>query len=144
MIYLRDITKSNWYQIINLKTTEEQEHYVASNVFSLAQAYCEPECKPFAIYKDFIPVGFCMYCMDEIDNEYWIYRLMIDGRFQSKGYGREAMKLLLDKIKEDNEHHVVYISFEPENIRAKALYESLGFIQDGRIIEEEIVYKYEY
>ena len=40
----------------------------------------------------------------------------------------------------DEEHQRIYISFEPENAIAKALYESLGFVPDGRVLYGEVVY----
>lgn len=144
MLKLMDIDSENFWDIIKLKVTKQQEEFVASNTFSIAQSKVQPECIPLAIYNDETPIGFLMYCMDSIDKEYWIYRLMIDTKHQSKGYGRKAMELLINKIKEDKEHHVIYLSFEPENELAKSLYESMGFIPDGRIVEGEIVYKLEY
>ncbi len=144
MLKLMDIDSENFWDIIKLKVTKQQEEFVASNTFSIAQSKVQPECIPLAIYNDETPIGFLMYCMDSIDKEYWIYRLMIDTKHQSKGYGRKAMELLINRIKEDKEHHVIYLSFEPENELAKSLYESMGFIPDGRIVEGEIVYKLEY
>jgi diamine N-acetyltransferase len=84
-----------------------------------------------------------MYCIDENDREYWIYRLMIDQRHQGRGYGRAAMLLLIDRIRSemDEERHRIFISFEPENEVAKSLYESLGFVPDGRVEYGEIVYR---
>ena len=83
-----------------------------------------------------------MYSLDEDDHQYWIYRLMIDQRYQGVGYGREAMGLLIDRIRglSDEDHNRIYISFEPENAVAKALYESLGFLPDGRVLYGEVVY----
>lgn len=144
MLKLIDIDSENFWEITKLKVTKEQEEFVASNTFSIAQSKVQPECIPLAIYKDKTPIGFLMYCMDSIDNEYWIYRVMIDIKYQSKGYGRQAMELLINRIKEDKEHHIIYISFEPENQWAKSMYESMGFTPDGRIVEGEIVYKLEY
>lgn len=69
---------------------------------------------------------------------------MIDAQYQGKGYGKAAMKKLMSLIQEDTAHHMIYLSFEPENEGAKALYEKLGFKGDGRVIEGEIVYKYSY
>ena len=60
MIQLREITRENWLQIVRLKTTKEQEQFVASNSLSLAQAHYQRECIPLAIYDDETPVGFCM------------------------------------------------------------------------------------
>ncbi|MCQ4921945.1 GNAT family N-acetyltransferase [Tissierella carlieri] len=144
MLKLINIDSENFWEIIKLKVTKQQEEFVASNTFSIAQSKVQPECIPLAIYNDETSIGFLMYCMDSIDKEYWIYRIMIDTRYQSKGYGRQAMELLINRIKEDKEHHVIFISFEPENEWAKALYESMGFTPDGRVVEGEIVYKLEY
>ncbi|WP_232510225.1 GNAT family N-acetyltransferase [Paenibacillus crassostreae] len=69
---------------------------------------------------------------------------MIDTKYQSKGNGEVAMKKLIERIKEDIQHRVIYISFEPENVWAKRLYEKLGFDEDGRVIDGEVVYKLEY
>ena len=85
-----------------------------------------------------------MYCMDYEDSEYWVYRLMIDKKHQKKGYGKIAMLKILEILKQDKEHSKVYISFDPKNEAAKKLYEHLGFVPDGRIIDGEIVYCLDY
>ncbi|MBQ4898808.1 GNAT family N-acetyltransferase [Paenibacillus sp. Marseille-P2973] len=144
MIQLKEIDRNNFFDVIKLSVAEEQKDFVATNLFSLAQAKAFPECICLAIYDDDVLVGFTMYCIDEDDHEYWIYRLMIDAKHQSKGYGRAAMELLIDRIKEDEQHRVIHISFEPNNVQAKHLYEKLGFEADGRVIDGEVVYKLEY
>ncbi|AND42859.1 MULTISPECIES: GNAT family N-acetyltransferase [Cytobacillus] len=144
MIEFKEIDRHNFLDVIDLRVAEEQKSFVAPNVFSLAQAKAFPECICLAIYQDDVLVGFTMYCMDSDDKEYWIYRLMIDAKHQSKGYGKEAMEKLIERIKQDQEHKVIYLSFEPENNLAKGLYEKLGFEADGRIIDGEIVYKLTY
>lgn len=144
MIALKEIDRSNFFDVIKLSVTDEQREFVATNLFSLAQAKAFPECVCLAIYNDDTLTGFTMYCMDAEDHEYWIYRLMIDTKYQSKGYGKAAMEKLIERIKEDKQHRVIYISFEPENVWAKHLYEKLGFVEDGRVIDGEVVYKLEY
>ncbi|MEN8702333.1 GNAT family N-acetyltransferase [Bacillus infantis] len=144
MISLREVDRHNFFDVIDLKVGEEQKSFVAPNLFSLAQAKAYPECQCLAIYHEEELVGFTMYCMDFDDKEYWIYRLMIDAKYQSKGYGKAAMEKLIEQIKEDKDHRVIYLSFEPENDRAKELYEKLGFEADGRVIDGEIVYKLGY
>ncbi|WP_033543537.1 GNAT family N-acetyltransferase, partial [Planococcus sp. CAU13] len=130
MIEFKEVDRHNFFNVIDLKVREEQKSFVATNLFSLAQAKAFPECVCLAIYYDDVLVGFTMYCLDADDKEYWIYRLMIDGKFQSKGYGKAAMEKLIDRIKEDKEHQMIYLSFEPENDLAKKLYEKLGFEAD--------------
>lgn len=143
-MHLKEIDRNNFFDVIDLKVSQEQRSFVATNVFSLAQAKAFPECICFAIYNDEDLVGFTMYCMDVEDHEYWIYRLMIDHKYQGKGFGKTAMEKLIALIKEDLSHHVIYLSFEPENILAKQLYKKLGFKPDGRVIDGEIVYKLTY
>ena len=143
MLRLVEIDRYNYLPVLDLRVSPEQESLVASNQYSLAQAYAQPECVPLALYAENRPVGFAMYALDEDDHQYWIYRLMIDQRHQRKGYGRAAMELLIDRIRglSDEEHTCVFISFEPENHIARRLYESLGFLPDGRIMYGEVVYR---
>lgn len=144
MISFTEIDRDNFFNVIKLNVTEEQKSFIATNLFSIAQAKAFPECIALAIYDDDVLIGFTMYCIDFEDHEYWIYRLMIDAKYQLKGYGRATMQKLINIIKEDKQHHVIYISFEPNNLGAKHLYETLGFKADGRVIDGEIVYKLEY
>lgn len=142
MITLRKIDMYNFAKVIRLEVAEDQQDFVTSNAFSLSQAYVMPECRPLAIYNGMRPVGFAMYALDRDEGEYWVYRLMIDKAQQKKGYGREAMGLLIDWIKaEAPEKEVLYISFEPTNEGAKRLYSSLGFVPDDREVDGETVYR---
>ena len=144
MITLEEINRENYLDVIALSVTDEQDNFVASNMFSLAQAKAQPECVPLAIYNGKALVGFVMYCIDLEDKEYWIYRLMIDKTQQGRGYGRKAMQQVISILKQDPDRSIVYLSFEPENHVARKLYESLGFLPDGRIINGETVYCLEY
>jgi diamine N-acetyltransferase len=85
MLSLVEIDRHNYLSILDLSVSEEQRSFVASNTYSLAQAFVQPECVPLALYAENKPVGFAMYCIDESDREYWIYRLMIDQRHQGHG-----------------------------------------------------------
>ena len=140
MIKLQEVDRDNFHPVLKLSVFDEQKDFVASNCYSLAQAKAQPECVPLAIYSNDELIGFVMYCMDIEDSEYWIYRLMIDKKHQKKGYGKTAMLQVIEMLKHDKEHSIVYISFEPENEIAKKLYESLGFTPDGRMSDGEIVY----
>lgn len=143
MIYFREITKDNFDECLFLDVTEEQEDFVASTTFSLAEAKIFTENKPLAIYNENIMVGFIMYGLDPSDNEYWISRLLIDKKYQKEGYGKQAMVKILSLINEFYHPKKVLTSFEPENKIAEKLYLSIGFKHTGKIIdEEEIVLEY--
>ena len=143
MITLREVDSKNWHRLAKLKVAEGQLSFVAPNAISLAQAKYEQGMTPLGIYFDEEPVGFCMYGhFDEGDGgEEWIIRLMVDERFQSKGYGRRAMERLIERIRAEAGEKDILLSFEPENHLARRLYESMGFEPDGRVIDGETVYR---
>jgi diamine N-acetyltransferase len=63
---------------------------------------------------------------------------MVGDQFQSKGYGRFGMERMLELFREDERIKEVGISYEPENDVARKLYASLGFVETGRMIAEEV------
>jgi diamine N-acetyltransferase len=73
------------------------------------------------------------------EGKYWIMRVMVDQRFQGKGYGRAAMELLLDRLRATPDCDEVAISYEPENAVARRLYASVGFHETGEVVEGEAV-----
>jgi diamine N-acetyltransferase len=85
-------------------------------------------------------VGFLAMVFDRKDKDYWILRLLIDERYQKKGYGRAACSLGIQWMKEHGAPWVK-ISFEPKNMVAEKLYRSLGFNPTGQMEDDEIVYK---
>ena len=144
---LEKITWDNFEAIINLRVTKEQRDFVAGNKDSLVHACVRMTAEgkqvfPFGIYQGKKPVGFIMLAYDVgeddgeepsaewyLRNSYYVWRFMIDRRYQGKGYGREAMKLALDFIRTfpAGEARYCWLSYEPENTVAKNLYLSLGF-----------------
>jgi len=64
-------------------------------------------------------------------------RLMVDQQFQGRGYGREIMKQLLDVFRSKEQIKNVGISYEPENVGARDLYASLGFLEPGEMLGDE-------
>lgn len=138
-ITLHEITRENWLPCVRLKVAQEQESFVASNGVSLAQSKYEPEWIPLALYDDEEMVGFVMYGVHRDEGIHWVLRLMVDHRFQGKGYGRAAMRLLLDRLRALPGCDQVAISYEPENEVARRLYANCGFRETGEVIEGETV-----
>ncbi len=64
---------------------------------------------------------------------------MIDRRHQGNGYGRAAMEQVIERLRANPECSCVQIGWQPENVAAGKLYESLGFRRTGQIIEGEVV-----
>lgn len=137
MIKFAHIDRNNLEDILSLRVSPEQSDYVLDNAISLAQAYAQEELQPLAIYDDETPVGFLMYCIDSDDGEYWLYRLMIDERFQRRGYGERAMKMLLTIIKTDKTRRRVFLGVDIRARAAVALYKKLGFEFNAQVFGKE-------
>ena len=147
MLHLKTITKENWGKAISLRVREDQVKFVASNAVSLAQLNFLENFHAKGIYHSEEMVGFTLYGIDEDDHEYWIYRMMIDQKHQGKGYGKEAVKLVIDDIRniKEDRHQTISLSYEPTNEHAKRIYEKMGFQEiDGLIIGDEQVSRFTY
>lgn len=147
MLHLKTISKDNWIKAISLKVREDQVKFVASNAVSLAQLNFLENFHAKGIYYGEDMVGFTLYGIDEDDHEYWIYRMMIDQKHQGKGYGKEAVRLVIEEIRTMKEphHQTISLSYEPKNEHAKRIYGKMGFREiDGFLIDGEQVARYTY
>ena len=132
MIYLKDITKDNIDEVLALKVDESQKTFVSANGDSLAQAYVYSETAfPFAVYEDSTIVGFIMMGYYEVKSYYTLWKFMIDTRYQNKGYGRKALELGIQYLKDRFDVSEIYTGVVPGNAVAKKLYESVGFKSTG-------------
>lgn len=141
-ISLRELTKENFLECVNLKVAEDQKYFVATNVMSIAQSKVYPHLIPLAVYNDEQMVGFCLHGLCE-DKKFWISRLMIDEKFQRQGFGKEMTLKLIKKMSEYEGCKEIYLSFEPENKFAEKLYLNIGFEHTGETDEDgEIIMRY--
>ena len=69
----------------------------------------------------------------EAKQYYTLWKFMIDQRYQNKRYGRQALELGLEFIKEKFHPQDIYTGVAPGNNVAKRLYESVGFKDTGLI-----------
>lgn len=155
MLRLEKIHGQNVWDILRLKVAENQKHFVSSNDRSIIEAYTtiagNGYAFPFGIYDDDTPVGFLMIGFGTDD--YWddappvatgnynLWRLMIDEKYQNKGYGRTAVKLALDFINTFpcGRAEYCWLSYEPENEVARRLYHSFGFEETGEKDCDELI-----
>ncbi|WP_028520621.1 GNAT family N-acetyltransferase [Ruminococcus flavefaciens] len=155
MVHLEKVNGGNIYDIIELKVDDSQRKFVSDNKMSIVDAYGAMtgggNAFPFGIYDDDTPVGFLMIGFDV--DEYWedypeiavgsynIWRLMIDRRYQGRGYGKAAMKLALDFIRTYpcGKSERCWLSYEPGNHAAEKLYNSFGFVPNGEKDGDEII-----
>ncbi len=124
--------------ICELDVSPEQREYVAPNVFSIAQAYFEPRAWLRAVYANETPVGFVMLHEDVASGAFFLWRLMIDAEHQGKGYGRQALALAVERVRELGGHELV--SSHGEGVNGPgAFYRACGFVETGEVKSDEVV-----
>ncbi len=145
-VTLRPLTIDTWDDCIDLKVRDDQTEFIASNLYSIAEAQFYPGTVCRAVYADETMVGFLMYGPDagyspvnERDAAYAVVRLMIDQEHQGKGYGYTAMAAAIGEIRATARCRYVYLSFTPENSRAERMYRRLGFLPTGVVADGETV-----
>ncbi|WP_449539587.1 GNAT family N-acetyltransferase [Ferdinandcohnia sp. Marseille-Q9671] len=139
-IILRDVTMDNLLSVIQLKSEDKEfalfEKWIASNVFSLAQAKVQPGWETKAIYDGIQLIGFTMYGLDNERNRYELCRIMIDYKYQGKGYGTAAVKeIIAEMIRTLPYCDEIYLSVIPNNKTAIHVYTQAGFKKTGEIIK---------
>ena len=138
MIRLEDVNEGNWR--IPLAVSDEQKQYVANSTTILARAYAyrNARSRAYIIYNDETPIGMGLY-HDEPELDAYIFsELFIDARYQGKGYGKEATRMVLDAMKADGKYNKVVLCYLEGNEAAKKLYEKFGFVETDRD-EDEII-----
>ncbi len=138
-VTLREMTRDNFEAVLDLKVKPGQENYVAPNVWSIAEAHFAPEAWYRAIYADETPVGFVMLSDKPDEHEYFLWRLMVDGRYQGRGYGRRALELVVDYVRHRPEAHELLTSYVPGEDGPERFYRAFGFEPTGEVLEGELV-----
>lgn len=85
----------------------------------------------YFVVNNTVPVGMVFYCDLPALNAYNICQIFIDKRYQGKGYGKQALSLILSMMTEDGKYNQVYVSYIRGNETARKPYESLGFVHTG-------------
>jgi len=149
-VRFKKIDENTLGSIINLSFTlyETQKKMVADNAVSIAQAHFS-DCAWFrGIYLDDEPIGFIMtantnekYKGEDLPGSY-LWRFMITSKYQRKGYGTKAIKLLEDELKKLGVKEIL-ASCVISDDSAEKFYLSTGFISTGTINGKELLYKKE-
>ena len=144
---IRPVTKDNWQALIELKVRDDQKHFVASNLYCIAEAQFGYDYEghwdfhPFGIFDDEgRSVGFFVYGsnFEHSERQAFIIHLMVDEKSQGKGYGRFGVEKMLEMFRLDKRIKVVAISYFPDNIDARKLYAGFGFVETGNILEGQL------
>lgn len=131
-VELKEIDKENIEEVLALEVSAQQRDFVQTPAVSLAKAWAYKQTAfPFAVYAQDMLVGFIMLGYYEQKGQYTVWQFLIDARYQHKGYGRAALALGIQFLKDRFHAAEVYLGVKFQNSLAKKLYASAGFVETG-------------
>ncbi|MFF7250167.1 GNAT family N-acetyltransferase [Embleya sp. NPDC008237] len=136
-VQLADLDRENWEEVIDLTVCQEQRDFIAPNLYSIAESRFLPGFVTRAVLYEGRAVGFAMYGPDPDDGEIWLYRLMIDEDHQRRGLGRAALREIVIHVGEVFGAPVLRLGVRTDNVAARALYISAGFVPTGQTFGDE-------
>lgn len=140
-VSLREITSETVREICALAVGEQQKNFVAANAESIAEAYFDESAWFRAIYYGETPVGFVMLSENPEAGEYYLWRFMIDKRYQGQGLGKIVMAKIIDHVKSRPLAHELTLSCVPGEGGPEEFYQRLGFQFTGEVDDGEKVYR---
>ena len=148
---LQEVTRENWRATLGLAVFPEQQRFIADYApiaaIALAKAYVRPGglvWEPYAFYVDREMVGFTELAYEpaSLDN-YWIFHFFIDRYYQGQGYGKRAIRLFLQFIRDHYPQcQALQLTVHLEIEHALHLYTVAGFQPTGAVFSDEPVYQF--
>lgn len=146
-VLLRAISDDNRISVQDLRVADEQKGFVDGVVESLVEAAATPEANPWyrAVYAGDTPVGFVMLSDDAVPGDapwpwrYYLWRMLIDARFQGRGYGRAALDLVVGYLTTRPGADLLVTSVVPGDGSPMGFYLRYGFRPTGEALGHEEV-----
>jgi len=138
-VTLREITSDTVDSILRLRVAEDQEPFFPSNAESIAQAHFSDHAWFRAIYAGETPVGFIMLYLDEEKPLYYLWRFMIDKKYQRQGSGSQAIAHVLEHIRGLPNAEELFLTYLPGEWEPLSFYQKFGFEETGEWKDDEKV-----
>ncbi|MBG9980415.1 GNAT family N-acetyltransferase [Facklamia lactis] len=133
---LAEINEKNIYDVMALKLNPDQTTFVRDPLFSLAESYSyrdDDTVLLFALEEEDIAVGFLSLITEIEEKTVYIWRIVIGEQFQSKGYGRKALRGIEEYIYSlEEEYEKIVSDYVVGNVAMKHLLETEGYIETGK------------
>ncbi|HEL1639822.1 TPA: GNAT family N-acetyltransferase [Streptococcus suis] len=132
MIRLELVDETSFDAVTELTVSQQEERRVASNLYSLAQAWLyrdTGQLEPLAIWTGTQVVGFVLLAKE--GQSWLIWRLMIGQEFQERGYGKEALRHLIRAAQADKNCQTLIVHYVIGNHKMRSILTSLGFRTAG-------------
>ncbi|HFU4085246.1 TPA: GNAT family N-acetyltransferase [Streptococcus suis] len=130
MIRLELVNKDNFDQVLDLDVAPKDQRRVASVEYSLAQAWLYRDSDvlfPYAVKSGQLTVGFLLLSYQPMENSYYIWRLLIDQKYQNQGFGKEVIRQVLQRVRDDQQCHKVTVNYVIGNHKMRYILEKFGF-----------------
>jgi RimJ/RimL family protein N-acetyltransferase len=142
-VELREITGQNVRSVLEVDRAFSQRRFVSSVAQSFGDALVarEHDGEPMvawyrAIYADGDPAGFLMVAEPRPSMPHpYLWRFLIDWRYQRRGVGRSAIRRLAQLWSERGATHIVLSCVADVPGTPERFYRSLGFERTGHVTE---------
>ena len=147
MIRLELVNKDNFDQVLDLGVAPKDQRRVASVEYSLAQAWLYRDSEylfPYAVKSGQLTVGFLLLSYQPMENSYYIWRLLIDQKYQNQSFGKEVIRQVLQRARDDQQCHKVTVNYVIGNHKMRYILEKFGFQPvglDGQEMKMELIVK---
>lgn len=138
-VSLREITAESVRDVCRLQVGLHQRGFVAPNAVSIAQAHFSPHAWFRAVHAGEVAVGFMMLHDEPAKPEYFLWRFMIAASHQGKGFGKQALDLLVAHVRTRPGARELLTSYVPGPGSPGPFYLKAGFEETGREDEGERV-----
>ena len=141
-VTLREVNEDTVRDICNLAVRADQQKFVAPNAVSIAQAHFSEHAWFRAIYACDSPVGFLMLEEHPEKPEYYLWRFMLDARYQRMGFGKRAIALVVDHVRTRPGATEFITSVHQAEGGPQPFYEGLGFELTGEFEDGEAIMRF--
>ncbi|HEX6146745.1 MAG TPA: GNAT family N-acetyltransferase [Acidimicrobiia bacterium] len=140
---LREITPENVGAAVRIEVRPEQSDFVAPVVYSLAEAYAQPDVAwPRLVVDGGQAVAFVMGAFDpSADPDFFrcgIWRLNVGAEHQGKGYGRFAVESVLDEARLRGQVRATVL-WVPGEAGPEGFWREMGFEPTGEDFHGQVV-----
>lgn len=131
-----------WYAVAECALAPRQEEFVNPAGFDIGRAYLNPaDNVPCVVcLEDGTRIGFIIFRMWRAAGTAYNWGYYLDKDWQGRGYGERAARLALQILTAMDRDMPVKLSAEADNLKARRLYEKIGFQRLDELDGDDLVF----
>lgn len=139
MLRLVEVDEQNWLDARALAVGDDQKGFLDSALGIIARGYVYRSCraKVIGVESDGAMVGIAL--VKDLDEEpacYDLQQFMIDSRYQGRGLGTEALRMILAELERERKYDCVEVCVKRQDAAALHVYEKVGFVDTGYVDDD--------